>query len=522
MTRYGIGKSAGLAAAGALLVCTAAVAAPEAAIVIESRRLDPADLRFDVRLDTSVTVSTAQNDLSFSAGTRIAARLNGTPHCSVNPAIEKQGSGFAFQPPGCNPATTCTAVRAIITSIDAIPIPSGSVLYTCTLDPATPPGVYMAICSNPRASDALPVEVECVDGELTVEGDSTLVVGSPDGDQGTLVPVTVTLRSNQRVVRVEGDLIAPPGTAIASVSGRPACTASEAIDVTSSFVFVPLGCTVGVDCSGVRMVVESAPPALLPADASIFTCQLAIAADAAPGDHPLRLTDVAAANDAGAPLAVRVIDGVVQVGVPPLPTPTPTPSLSNLEIGSAAGAAGSHVSIAVTLHTSQVIAGTQNDVGFVPAFAIAVRSDGRPACTIAPPLAALSQIGFQPQPCEPGVDCTGVRAIIVSADLTPIADGTMLYSCDVAIAPDATGSAAMLCSNQGAADPSGNPVSIDCDDGAVSVLAPPTPTRTVDSHTTASDDGGCQVRPPDRAADAPFLLAPLVWVLCRRRTPRRA
>ncbi|GBD27202.1 hypothetical protein HRbin30_02546 [bacterium HR30] len=72
-----------------------------------------------------------QNDLVLGGGIRIEAGNGGRPDCTVNPALDKNGSSFGFLPPGCS-GETCTQVRAVIVSLENVdPIPDGAVLYTC-------------------------------------------------------------------------------------------------------------------------------------------------------------------------------------------------------------------------------------------------------------------------------------------------------------------------------------------------------------------------------------------------------
>jgi hypothetical protein len=108
--------------------------------------------------------------------TPIAAAADGTPDCTVNPAIQKVG-GFAFWPAGCTGAG-CQQLRAVIYySTDEgtpAPIANGAVLFTCTanLSPAAPGGVYPLIISQTAGSTPASVFIVTTgsDGSLTVNG----------------------------------------------------------------------------------------------------------------------------------------------------------------------------------------------------------------------------------------------------------------------------------------------------------------------------------------------------------------
>src|SRR6185369_13859084 len=74
----------------------------------------------------------------------IAARPDGSPDCTVNPAIDKNDSAFRFASIDCA-GSACIAVRAIVVAFDNVDtIPDGSVLYSCEVEIAAdvPDGVY--------------------------------------------------------------------------------------------------------------------------------------------------------------------------------------------------------------------------------------------------------------------------------------------------------------------------------------------------------------------------------------------
>jgi hypothetical protein len=49
-----------------------------------------------------------------------------------------------------------------------------------------------------------------------------------------------------------------------------------------------------------------------------------------------------------------------------------------------------------------------------------------------------TSFAFQPSGCTAGTDCTGVRALVLALDnVDPIPTGSVLYTCQVAIAGDA-------------------------------------------------------------------------------------
>jgi hypothetical protein len=119
------------------------------------------------------TIVATQNQILLDVRAPIAAR--GTrPSCTVNPAIEKDGTVFAFLPPECAAGGSCELIRAIVISFgESTAIPDGSVLYTCAVDiapSATPGDVVPLVCSDPVASGPRGEFLAplCINGEISV------------------------------------------------------------------------------------------------------------------------------------------------------------------------------------------------------------------------------------------------------------------------------------------------------------------------------------------------------------------
>ena len=166
----------GAAAAAVEAAVEAAVAAPS--VDVGSATGAPGDVvTFAVTLSTAgELVAAMQADIAFdSLNTPVAATGSGGPDCMVNPAIGKEATVFAFQPPGCVGAA-CTAFRALVLSFSNVnPIPDGSVLYTCdvAISPGAAAGAYPLMISNfilaTPDGQAVP-GVSATDGAITVEG----------------------------------------------------------------------------------------------------------------------------------------------------------------------------------------------------------------------------------------------------------------------------------------------------------------------------------------------------------------
>lgn len=132
---------------------------------------------FDVTLNTGgASVAGLQLDIGFDPSTPVAAQPNGRPNCTVNPAIDKGGTSFSFQPSGCT-TTSCTRVRVLVLSVsNTDPIPDGSVLFTCKVNiaPSALLGRYPLTCSGSLASNPSggSLVAACTPGEIIVAAPS--------------------------------------------------------------------------------------------------------------------------------------------------------------------------------------------------------------------------------------------------------------------------------------------------------------------------------------------------------------
>lgn len=161
----------------------------------------------------------------------------------------------------------------------------------------------------------------------------------------------------------------------------------------------------------------------------------------------------------------------------------------NLTISDAQGPAGSLVSVTVTLASEgSVVAGTENLIAFPTGARIAALANGTPDCEVNEAIMKSLSDAFQPADCEETPEdppCTGYKGIIISLENTDeIPDGSLLYTCQVQIAEDATGTLPLVCSEPGASDPDGEPLTTTCTDGEITVGGDvATPTETVGGPT---------------------------------------
>lgn len=367
-----------------------------------------------------------------------------------------------------------------------------------------------------------------------------IVVGSASGSPGDTVQVEVTLSTGgNEVAGTQNDITfgADSGIRVAALgNGRPDCTVNPDINKTGTqFAFQPPNCT-GDACTGIRAIVINFGDLSPIEDGSLlYTCNVVIDEEAAAGAKLLENTNAGASDPSGAELPTEGIDGTVEV-------------IGEVDatiiIGEATGQPGDTVAIEVSLDTDVDVAGTQNDFSFAEPLRVVALGNGRPDCTVNPDINKTgTQFAFQPPNCT-GDACTGVRAIVINfGDLSPIPGGSLLFTCNVAIAEDAEdGTYPLVCSNAGASDPSGGELVTGCTNGAVTVGGEtPTPTETPEPTFTptqgatdtptrrptntpgggrGNDDDGCAVVAPADSNAAWLLLLPAAALLWLRRRSR--
>jgi hypothetical protein len=144
-------------------------------------------------------------------------------------------------------------------------------------------------------------------------------------------------------------------------------------------------------------------------------------------------------------------------------------SAVSIDVGSTTGGPGDTVTFDVTLSTMGAdVAATDNQIAFDSDAPIV-------GCTFNPAVASfLSAFTFEPTGCMPGTNCASVRVILLTFPLAAIPDGTVLYSCDVAIDPvAAAGPHSLTCSGAASSDTGGMSLPTTCSDGTVTVVEAP-------------------------------------------------
>jgi hypothetical protein len=202
----------------------------------------------------------------------------------------------------------------------------------------------------------------------------------------------------------------------------------------------------------------------------------------------------------------------------PTPTPQPGPSCTGdacarLSASVGAGRPGELVPLEVRLNGSPwPVAGVQNDLAIDPAIAaVAAAENGRPACRVEP---AIEKNGTAFSYQSNGA----VRALVLALDnVDPIADGAVLYRCDVRVAAEAEpGRYPVRVTETGASDPSGIALPSEGVAGELEVLG--STQAPVDQASGSA--GGCTVSSPRQPAAQLGWLGFGLLVLAARRFRR--
>ncbi len=292
---------------------------------------------------------------------------------------------------------------------------------------------------------------------------------------------------------------APQARISAQSNGRPFCFVNPDINKgATSFAFQPPGC-LGTDCTALRALVLSTDTVDPIADGAVLvTCRVSVARDAV-GTFPLTVSGVLIYDPNGVRFGGLGVEGSISVSGAPLPTETPTPTspptpsatatatatplgtvtLPSVVLSRVSGAAGSVVISAATLALphDEIVAGTQNDIGFPPGARVSAAANGKPDCSVNPDIRKENtSFVFRPPHCA-GAECTGMRTIVVSTGSSedtrrPIANGAVLYTCRLEIAPTAEGTLPLRVTGVVMSDPDGNRVpDAEGIDGLITVTA---------------------------------------------------
>jgi len=275
------------------------------------------------------TVIATQNRLDFGRDAFVGASANGQPDCAVNPAIDKEATGFRFVPLGCDAALDCSGVRVFVLSFQSLEPIADGVLYTCqvTIAADAAEGTYPLALDELGASapGGVLLETDGTPGAVSVsvvrEPAARIVVGEASGFAGFDAPLGVTLElldPEAEVAEVQVDLDTNTDAfRVAAEDDLPSCAVNPALEKeASSFTFLPDGCDPLLDCATLRATIRSAASALPIADgALLFTCSLDLLGAA--GTYGVPAANPLATDPGGGDVLALVADGSVVIGALP-------------------------------------------------------------------------------------------------------------------------------------------------------------------------------------------------------------
>ncbi len=117
-------------------------------------------------------------------------------------------------------------------------------------------------------------------------------------------------------------------------TGAPSCVANPALlDVAGAFLFRPPDC-VGPSCNNLfGAVFPTFPVRAIPDGSVLFSCEISVRPEAAPGLYPLNINALVVADLLGSPISNPIgIDGFIEVQPNAQVTPTSTPAVSPVEV----------------------------------------------------------------------------------------------------------------------------------------------------------------------------------------------
>jgi hypothetical protein len=147
-----------------------------------------------------------------------------------------------------------------------------------------------------------------------------LQVSGGQGRPGDVVTVTATLTTaGASIAGTQNDIAFDPKqiSVVAKANGKPDCSPNRQLGKEgTAFSFLPPKCQTGT-CTGVRALVLSlSNVAAIPNGSVLYTCKVAISAQASPGAHPLSLSHAGFSNPTGQAITAATADGAITVGKP--------------------------------------------------------------------------------------------------------------------------------------------------------------------------------------------------------------
>jgi hypothetical protein len=265
------------------------------------------------------------------------------------------------------------------------------------------------------------------------------------------------------------------------------CEVNEAIDKSLQDTYRPSGCEgTAFACNEFKGIVINFGDLSPIADGSVlYTCKVSVSASAAPGEYEVACNLPGSSDPSGGSWDTTCSSSTITV--PDVPTVSINLSMvslssggttSGLPGGTSPGATGV-LEVSLELLADVEVAGTENELLW-DAGDLSVSN-----CVVNEAIDKSLQSTFRPSGCAEGSDCNEFKGIVINfGDLSPIAGGSVLYTCDVGLAGGTAAAVlsgqmglSILCANPGSSNPLGESLTTVCNDAEV-VIVPDTPTPT--------------------------------------------
>jgi hypothetical protein len=297
-------------------------------------------------------------------------------------------------------------------------------------------------------------------------------IGFSSGTPGSVVSVSISLTKNGPSIVTIAPLAFTFDPAVLTFGGCASEVSGKNVDAVSP-------------SAGHVSLVVSGGLTTIP-DGTIAHCDFTIAGGAPAGPSALSFVDAGTSDASQNDFTATGISGSVTITAPPAPTATPTSppsSVPRINIGSASGAPGNVVSVAISL--------TKNGPALVTIAPLVFTFDP----------AVLTFGGCTSDVTGKNVDAVtpsaGHVSMVVSGGLTTIPDGAIAHCAFTIDSGASLGAFTLSFVEAGTSDASQNDFTATGVSGSVTVTTPPTPTATPSGPQiiigTASGSGGSQV-----------------------------
>jgi len=205
----------------------------------------------------------------------------------------------------------------------------GPLQFTPTPSPTVSP-TPLPPTETPTGTPELPTPTPTLVAPTVTPGGAAILLSTATGSPGDQVTFSAVLDTGGAIVgSAQNDITFDSSNVLIAAlqNGTPDCVKNpDLADKNAGFNFRPNGCT-GAICTMVRAFIlpTSSPTSQIDDGSTLYTCNVNISSEAAPGEYPLAVSRVSLSNPLGTPVA-GAVGGDGKVVVVARPTETPTAS----------------------------------------------------------------------------------------------------------------------------------------------------------------------------------------------------